>query len=239
MNRGLDILIEGSRKLGVYLTSKQVDQFETYYQEIIEWRNKVNITAILEYNEIQVKHFLDSVALLQIIPCIASLKIIDVGSGAGFPGIPLKIICPSIQLTLLESIGKKVNFLNHIVTKLELYDVEVVKERAESLAHSEHYREQYDIALTRALGSVSVIAELTLPLCKIGGLSIAYKKGEISQEINNSLKALNILAGCLKDVKKVMLDEFDGERLFVIMEKVSPTPLHYPRRAGIPSRRPL
>ena len=202
----------------------------------------MNLTAITDYEEVQVKHFLDSLTVtLALRQSIASnnARVIDVGSGAGIPGLPLKILFPKMSLMLLESTAKKAIFLNHIKQKLELDDVEVVVGRAEEVAHLSEYRERFDIVLSRAVASLPTLVELALPFCTIGGSFVAQKKGNIDLEISRAAKAINTMGGSLREVKRVELEEFTDARQLVIIDKVSLTPLQYPRRPGIPAKRPL
>jgi 16S rRNA (guanine527-N7)-methyltransferase len=235
----MDELIAGAAKLGIELTPEQVSSFEMYYRQLVEWNRRVNLTAIVEYEGVQVKHFLDSLTVAPLIGDHPS-RLIDIGSGAGFPGVPLKIACPGIDLTLVESVNKKAAFLHHLVDRLKLDRLEVVAGRAETLAHDERYREQFDIAICRAVAGLATLAELSLPFCAVGGRFIAMKKGGIGDEVASSEKAIDMLGGKLAGVRPVELDEFGGdERSLVIIDKLSPTSDKYPRRPGIPRKRPL
>jgi 16S rRNA (guanine527-N7)-methyltransferase len=239
----MEKLIEGADKLGVKLDSKQIDQFELYYQELIEWNKKFNLTNITDCQEIQVKHFLDSLTVLLALTKEETkepdFNIIDVGTGAGFPGIPLKILLPQSRLVLLDSTTKKTTFLHHITHKLALSDVEIVSGRAEEIAHQPLYRQRFNLAISRAVASLPTLVELALPFCRIGGKFVAQKKGEISQEISKANKAISTLGGKLRQVKKVELEEFNDERYLIIIDKIYSTPDKYPRRPGIPKRSPI
>jgi 16S rRNA (guanine527-N7)-methyltransferase len=238
----MERLILGAKKLGLPLNPKQVEQFHIYYQELITWNERINLTAITDYEEVQIKHFLDSLtvtlALKQPIGG-EGLRLIDVGAGAGFPGIPLKILLPAIKLTLLEATAKKAAFLQHLRHKLGLDDVEIVVGRAEDIAHETQYREKFDIVLSRAVASLPTLAELTLPFCAIGGSFIAQKKGTIDLEISQATRAISLLGGKLREAKRIDLEEFTDERWLITIDKVLPTPQPYPRRPGIPAKRPL
>ena len=232
----------GAKKLGLQLSSRQLEQFSIYYQELVDWNKRVNLTRITGYEEVQIKHFLDSLTVALAWPPLtpnADLRLIDVGTGAGIPGIPLKILLPDIRLVLLDSIAKKAAFLHHLKYKLGLDNVEIVVGRAEEIAHRAQYRENFDIVLSRGVAPLATLVELTLPFCIIGGSFIAQKKGAIDQEISQATKAISLLGGRLREVKRVNLEEFTDERQLVIIDKVSPTPQLYPRRPGIPSKRPL
>jgi 16S rRNA (guanine527-N7)-methyltransferase len=238
----LETLLHGAKQLGLSLTSKQTQQFQLYYEELVEWNKRVNLTAITDYEEVQLKHFLDSLTLVPAFEDKAWSKgdfsLLDVGTGAGLPGIPLKILLPKVRLVLLESVAKKTAFLQHVVNCLSLDHVEVLTGRAEDIAHQEDYRERFDLVVSRAVGKLSTIAELTLPFCREGGLFIAPKKGKIEEELSQAAKAIDTLGGKLTEVKKVELELLEP-RFLVMVEKVSPTPQRYPRRAGVPARRPL
>ncbi|MFH1031643.1 MAG: 16S rRNA (guanine(527)-N(7))-methyltransferase RsmG [Chloroflexota bacterium] len=231
-------LILGAKKLGIELTPEQIERFETYYRELVDWNQRINLTAITDYDEVQIKHFLDSLTVtLALKQPFTNLSLIDVGTGAGLPGLPLKIVFPQIKLTLLDATAKKAAFLEHLKTKLQLDDIEIVIGRAEELAHDSNYREKFDIVLSRAVAFLPALVELTLPFCTIGGSFIAQKKEELD-EVQQSARGITLLGGNFREVIKIDLPELP-ERWLVIIEKVSPTPPQYPRRPGIPAKRPL
>jgi 16S rRNA (guanine527-N7)-methyltransferase len=236
-------LIAGAGKLGIRLNSRQVKQFELYYQELIEWNKKINLTAITDCSSVQVKHFLDSLTITLALPeeeaARPDFNILDVGTGAGFPGVPLKILFPQPRLVLIEPTTKKTAFLHHIIHKLELENVEVLNVRAEEAAHLLLYREQFALVLSRAVALLPTLVELTLPFCQLGGRFIAQKKGEIDQEVDRAKQAIIALGGKLDQIKKIELDEFTDARYLVIIDKIYPTPSKYPRRPGLPRRRPI
>jgi len=204
-------LIAGAVKLEIKLNAGQVKQFVLYYQELIAWNKKFNLTAITDYHEVQIKHFLDSLTVTLTLTKEELEKpdfnVIDIGTGAGFPGVPLKILLTHTKLVLVESTAKKAAFLHHIIRKLELDNVEIVNSRAEEIAHSPLYREQFALVVSRALASLPTLVELALPFCRIGGKFVAQKKGEFSQEIIKANKSVAILGGKLDHVKKVVLEE--------------------------------
>ena len=237
----MEKLESGAEKLGISLSPEQLEQFATYYQELVDWNRRVNLTAITDYQAVQVKHFLDSltVTLAMKQPAGGSFRLIDVGTGGGLPGIPLRIIYPEIKLVLLDSTTKKADFLRHLKKKLGLDNIEIVVGRAEEAAHDTRYREQFELVLSRGVAPLATLAELTLPFCAIGGSFIAQKKGAIDTEISEAAKAISLLGGSLREIKKVGLEEFPDERQLVIIDKVLPTPEKYPRRAGVPNKRPL
>lgn len=236
----MEKLKSGAKKLGLELTLSQLEQFETYYQELSDWNKRVNLTHITDCEEVQLKHFLDSLTVTLVWqPANTGWRLIDVGTGAGIPGIPLKIAFPNIKLVLLEAVAKKVAFLQHINQRLGLDDVEIVVGRAEEIARLPQYREKFDFVLSRAVAPLPTVVELVLPFCAVGGSFIAQKKGDINLEISNATKAIEILGGRLREVKPVELSEFTDKRYLVVIDKLSPTPPKYPRRPGIPAKRPL
>jgi len=239
----MERLIEGAGKLGIKLTTGQAEQFELYYQELIEWNKKINLTAITDYSSVQVKHFLDSLtvtlALSEEDMARPDFNIADIGTGAGFPSVPLKILLPEPKLVLLEPTTKKTAFLHHVIGKLMLKNVEVLNSRAEEAAHLPAYREQFALVLSRAVALLPTLVELALPFCRIGGTFVAQKKGEIGEEMTGAKEAIAVLGGTLRQIRKVELDEFADARSLVIIDKMYSTPGKYPRRPGVPKRRPI
>lgn len=238
----MEKLKAGAKKLGLELSQRQLEQFRIYYQELIDWNKRVNLTRITGYEEVQIKHFLDSLTVAlawQALTPSADFRLIDVGTGAGMPGLPLKIVFPEIKLVLLDSVAKKAAFLHYVNRKLGLDNIDIIVGRAEDIAHETQYREKFDIVLSRGVAPLATLSELTLPFCVIGGSFIAQKKGDIDQEISQASKAIGLLGGRLREVKRVELEEFSDERQLVIIDKVSPTPPQYPRRPGMPAKRPI
>lgn len=239
----MERLIGGVSKLGIELSATQVKQFELYYQELIEWNKRFNLTTVTDYGEVQTKHFLDSLTVILALGKEEirqpNFSIIDVGTGAGFPGLPLKILFAEPKLLLLDSVAKKTVFLRHVIEQLELDNVEIVVGRAEEIGHQPLYRQQFALAVSRAVASCATLAELALPFCQIGGKFIAQKKGKISQEIYNASKAIATLGGKLGQVKEIRLEELGDVRYLVIVDKIHSTPEKYPRRSGVPKRRPI
>jgi 16S rRNA (guanine527-N7)-methyltransferase len=236
----MEKLKEGAKKLGLELTPGQLEKYEIYYRELVDWNKRVNLTRITDYEEVQLKHFLDSLTVTLVWPLSnVGLNLIDVGTGAGIPGIPLKIVFPNIKLVLLEAVAKKAAFLRHITQKLGLEGVDIVVGRAEEIAHRGEYREKFNLVLSRAVAPLPTVVELALPFCAAGGSFVAQKKGNIESEISSATKAISLLGGNLREIKPLDLAEFADARSLVVIDKVSPTPPKYPRRPGIPAKRPI
>jgi len=225
--------------LGMHLSSQQLQAFARYQEELLRWNQRINLTAIREPDQIVTKHFLDSLSVLTVTGCLNGQRVADVGSGAGFPGLALKIACPAMRLTLIESVGKKADFCRHIVQTLGLSDVTVLAERAETVGRMEGHREAYDWAMARAVARLPILAEYLLPLVKPGGGMLA-QKGETAQtEVAEAARALHVLGGAVEGVVPVELPEIVEPRYLVVVRKVAETPPRYPRRPGIPAKRPL
>jgi len=236
----MEKLSAGAIKLGLQLNPSQLDQFRIYWEELVDWNRRLNLTAITDYEEVQIKHFLDSLTVTLAWPQPkGSLRLIDIGTGAGLPGIPLKILRPDIRLVLLEATAKKASFLHHLTDRLGLDNVEIVVARAEEAAHKPQYRERFDLVLSRAVAPLPTLVELTLPFNTTGGRLVAQKKGAIQAEVNQAKKAISLLGGKLRELKRVDPAEFADERWLVVIDKIGPTPEPYPRRPGIPAKRPL
>ena len=236
-------LMQGACGLGMQLSPTQIEQFELYYRELIEWNKRTNLTTITDYTAVQVKHFLDSLTVTLALrggeADSEDFSVVDVGSGAGFPGVPLKIVLPRPRLVLIEPTEKKAAFLRHIIGKLELGNVEVLNSRAEEAGHLLACREQFALALSRAVAPLPTLVELALPLCRPGGRFVAQKKGEIDQEITGAERAIAVLGGRLGRVQSIELRQFSDVRYLVVVDKISPTPGKYPRRPGMPRKRPI
>ncbi len=238
----MDLLAAGAERIGIKLTSRQQAQFELYYSKMSKWNQRVNLTAITKYEEVQIKHFLDSLTVTLAFHHLKEnppARIIDIGTGAGLPGIPLKIVMPAVELTLVESVGKKAAFLQYITGQLNLKDVEIVNARAEEIGHDKKHREQYDLVLSRAVAALPTLLELTLPFCRTGGIFVAQKQDQAKQEIDRAAKAIRVLGGMLREVIDIELPEFADHRCLIIFSKISPTIDDFPRRAGIPAKNPI
>ncbi len=225
--------------LGIQLTDVQKKQFDRYFELLIEWNRVMNLTGITEYDEVNLKHFTDSLTIVRIKEMKNVSTLIDVGTGAGFPGIPIKIAFPNIKVTLLDSLNKRIKFLNQVVEELDLKDVVTLHGRAEDYAKKHEYREQFDLCVSRAVANLSTLSEYCLPFVKKEGCFISYKSADSDEEIQQSQNALDILGGKIEKVDKFMLPGSDMGRALVMVEKVKNTPKKYPRKAGMPSKEPL
>lgn len=227
------------QQLGLHLSPRQLKLFSKYEQELMEWNERVNLTAVRNIEEVRVKHFLDSLTCILAMRDNPGKQIVDIGTGAGFPGLVLKIAFPAVRVTLVESVRKKADFCRHIVQCLGMDDVEIIQERAENLGQMSAYREQYDWAVARAVAAMPVLAEYLLPLVKIGGSMLAMKGESGPAEAQAAERAMTMLGGHLRQLLPVILPGVVEERYLVIVDKVAATPGKYPRRVGIPAKRPL
>jgi 16S rRNA (guanine527-N7)-methyltransferase len=235
-------LVGGARGLGIQLTERHLSAFAVCHRELVEWNKRFNLTAVTDRQGIYVRHFLDSLSCLKSLPrsvLDAGARIVDVGTGAGYPGLPLKIVCPGARLTLVEATGKKVQFLEHLLAILGLNQVVVLHARAEELGHSPHHREQYDWALARAVAEMPVLAEYLLPLVRVGGGILAQKGERAPAEVQEAAGAIHTLGGRVRRLVPVELRGLAERRYLVAVDKVAATPQRYPRRPGIPAKRPL
>ena len=236
----MDFLPTHARSLlNLQLSPRQVELFTLYERELLEWNEKFNLTAIRKPEEIRAKYFLDSLTCLQGFKETWPARLIDIGTGAGFPGIPLKIAFPHLRLTLVESVGKKADFCRHIMELLQLDKVEVIQSRAEDLGQMADHREMYDMAVARAVAALPVLAEYLLPLVKVGGRVVAQKGESAPAEVHAAEHALRVLGGHVRQITPVELPGVADDRYLVIIDKVAATPPAYPRRAGLASKRPL
>ena len=237
MNYNVEYFLDELGKLNISLSEMQINQFIRFYEMLIEKNKVMNLTAITEFDEVIDKHFLDSLNLFRLIDLNSEKRILDLGTGAGFPGILLKIAFPKIKITRVDSLNKRVMFLNDVVNQLGLEDVECVHARAEDLAKKKEYREEYDICVSRAVANLSTLSEYCIPFVKVGGNFISYKSGDCDEEINSSKAAIKKLGARISKVENFEIK--DMGRSFVVIDKISSTPSKYPRKAGLPSKEPL
>lgn len=243
MNYDLTSFEKGLEQLSIILSGEQKQQFLTYYEYLVEKNKVMNLTAITEYEEVITKHFLDSLAVVKT-SCfkpekLAGKRLIDIGTGAGFPGIPLKIAFPELEILLLDSLNKRINFLNEVTEMLGLTKINTVHGRAEDYAKQKGYRESFDFCVSRAVANLSTLSEYCIPFVKQGGCFISYKSGSVDQELIQAEKAVKILGGQREEVVRFSLADTDMDRSFVVIRKAKPTPKKYPRKAGLPSKEPL
>ncbi|MDD5014945.1 MAG: 16S rRNA (guanine(527)-N(7))-methyltransferase RsmG [Atribacterota bacterium] len=237
-----NILINNAQKMGINLHKEQIKKFSRYLELLIQWNQKINLTSLKMPQEIIIKHFLDSISCIKVINKyinIEGIRIIDVGTGAGFPGIPIKIICPSISLSLLEARKKKTKFLEKIIEEIYFQQIEILDGRAEAFGECPNYREKYDIALSRAVAPLNTLSEYCLPLVRVGGLFVAQKGRSYNEEIDKALKTVQFLGGELIGVENVRIPFINQERYLLVSKKIKGTPLRYPRKEGLPQKRPL
>lgn len=237
----MELLVEGAAELNLRLSQQQVETFGKYYRELVSWNQRMNLTAIVDYEEAQLKHFLDSLTAALVLPedVKAQGRLLDMGAGGGFPGIPLKVAFPGIRLALLDSVAKKTSFLKHVVEVLQLADVEVYTGRAEELALDPRLRESFDVVVSRGVASMRLLMEFTLPFCRVGGIVVTFKKGEIGPEMVASLHSMEVLGGRIRETSGVNVKGLQDGRGLVVVDKVKPTPAKFPRRPGLPSKHPL
>ena len=218
---------------------EQQEQLFTYYEMLVEKNKVMNLTAITEFEEVLDKHFLDSISLAQYVDLTKPVSVIDLGTGAGFPGMPLKIMFPDLKITLADSLNKRILFLDEVISELGLTDIQTVHARAEDLAHDPNYREQYDYCVSRAVANLSSLSEYCLPFVRIGGSFISYKSGEIEEELAAAKKAIFLLGGQFDRVIPFQLEGTDLNRSFVVIRKEKKTAKTYPRKSGMPTKKPL
>ena len=239
MKKEMLYLKDSAAKMGIELSDLQLEQFDTYYEMLVEKNKVMNLTAITELEEVVQKHFLDSISLIKVEKLNQDISIIDLGTGAGFPGIPLKIAFPELEICLADSLNKRVLFLNEVIEELELKKISAVHGRAEELARQKGYREQFDLCVSRAVANLSTLSEYCLPFVKVGGAFIPYKSGKIDEELEQGTKAIESLGGSIADVIRFELTGADADRSLVVIEKIAKTAKKYPRKAGVPSKEPI
>lgn len=234
-----EILKSGAAELGIKLTDVQLGQFERFTELLIEWNAKFNLTRITDPFEITVKHYLDSISLFTVTGVPDGASLIDIGTGAGMPGIPLKIVVPDLKLTLLDSLKKRLSFVEAAVADLGMKDVSIIHARAEDAAREKAYREKYDFAVSRAVSRFNVLCEFCLPFCKVGGRFIAYKGPDAEPEVQEATRPLAMLGGQVEKVRRFALPHSELMRTLIVVKKSKSTPPAYPRKAGLPERSPL
>ncbi len=232
-----ELLKEKASNINVFLKDEEIDKLYKYKNLVLEWNEKINLTAITEDKDFIVKHFVDSLTINRYIE--NDKTIIDIGTGAGFPGIPIKIINPENKIVLFDSLNKRIKVLEDIINKLQLKNVQLIHGRAEEVFKNKEYREKYDIATSRAVASLNVLVELMLPAVKVGGKCICMKGNNVEGEINNAKIAIDVLGGRIDKINKVILPEFNLERNIIVIKKVKPTPKKFPRKPGTPQKSPI
>ena len=243
MSHDFSTLINNCKKWNIVLTEKQIKQFDQYYDLLVEWNSFMNLTAITEFDEVCQKHFLDSLSIVKAYPDHYfkenTFQFIDIGTGAGFPSIPIKIVFPNLKFTLVDSLNKRIKFLNEVIDQLQLSDCTAVHGRAEDLAKNSSYREQYDFCVSRAVANLSTLCEYCMPYVKVGGRFVSYKSEKITEEALNAKHAIFVLGGKFERQVDFTLPDSDIYRNIYIIQKEKITPKKYPRKAGLPSKEPL
>ncbi len=231
------IMIFYGEKIDIKFTEEQLNQFYEYMNLLLEWNEKINLTAITAPNEVILKHFIDSLTINKYIKENSTLA--DVGTGAGFPGIPLKILRPDLKITLVDSLNKRINFLNEVINKLNLVNIETVHSRIEDFGKDKKYRESFDFVTARAVANLAVLSEYLLPIAKVGGQCVCMKGSSVEEELSNGKNAIKVLGGNIKNIDEFVLPDSDMSRNVIIIDKIKNTPNKYPRKAGIPVKEPL
>lgn len=239
MTYDLKVLKEGCGELGIELSAVQKQQFIDFFEYLVEKNKVMNLTGITEFQEVLIKHFLDSLACVKAVDMQKVKKVMDIGTGAGFPGVPLKIAFPHLNACLLDSLKKRVNFLEETFGLLKLSDIRAIHGRAEEFAKKKEYREQYDLCVSRAVSNLATLSEYCLPYVKCGGYFISYKSGTVKEEAEQAEKAIRILGGKVRDILYFQLPGAEIARSLVVIQKIKQTPAHYPRKAGTPLKEPL
>ena len=238
-NYNIDKFTESLNSLNINLNNNQIEQFVRYYEILVEWNKVMNLTGITEFDEVITKHFIDSLAIVKAFDMSGIRTIIDVGTGAGFPGIPLKIAFPELRVTLLDSLNKRIKFLDEVISDLNLDGIKTIHGRAEDFSQKPEHREKYDLCVSRAVANLAVLSEYCMPYVKVDGYFVPYKSDKIDDELEKSEKAIKVLGGKIIDSVKIILPNTDIERLFVVINKKKTTAKKYPRKAGIPAKEPI
>jgi len=235
----MDLQKQAAEIFNLTFTDLQMDQFNQLAQDLVSWNRQMNLTAITKHDEILVRHILDSLSVAAYVSIQPGMRLMDVGTGAGFPGLPLAILAPALHITLMEATGKKLKFINHVIDVLNLTNASTLHARAEDAGKQPQHREQYDLVTARAVARLPALLEYLLPLAKVGGYCVALKGETAHDEVNQSGKALQVLGGALRGIKAVQLPQVEHTHYLVIVEKMKPTPPEYPRNPGTPTRKPL
>ncbi|KGX85685.1 16S rRNA (guanine(527)-N(7))-methyltransferase RsmG [Pontibacillus litoralis] len=234
-----EAFLQALKQQGIELNNQQIEQFETYFHTLVEWNEKMNLTAITDQEEVYLKHFYDSITAAFYMDFNEPIHICDVGAGAGFPSIPLKIVFPQLKVTIVDSLNKRITFLNHLANQLQLTDVAFYHDRAENFGKNAKFREQYDLVMARAVARMSVLSELCLPLAKVGGAFLVMKGSQFKTELDEAKFAIQLLGGEVKEFHTFFLPQEESERNIAIVDKRRKTPKNYPRKAGLPNKSPI